>query len=75
MANFPQPTKQQLGQTAYEAYRDHTAGLTWNGYPMPTWAELPHSVQGAWAAAGHRIHEQALADVVEWMSAEKELVL
>jgi hypothetical protein len=38
-------------QLAYEGYAASTGGLTFDGRPMPTWAELPERIQNAWTAA------------------------
>ncbi len=42
---------QNPAQIAYEAYAKATDGLTYDGRPMPAWADLGDRIQHAWAAA------------------------
>ena len=52
-------------QAAYEAYSKYTGGVTFDGRPMPTWAELPDKIRDAWrtaAAAAVRSHALAAHD-------------
>lgn len=42
----------RLGHVAFDAYRDHTNGLTHDGRAIPEWRDLGESVQMAWVAAG-----------------------
>lgn len=43
----------KVGELAYDAYRNKAGGLTYDGKPMPLWADLGDAVQSRWNAAGH----------------------
>lgn len=62
--------KKTPGELAYAAYRDHTGGKTWNGYPMPLWADLPAHVQAAWNTAAHAVRRETLAEVITMLEAQ-----
>ena len=47
------------GQIAFEAYREHQSGLTYDGRPIPYWEELTAPVQGAWEAAAWAVIKQS----------------
>lgn len=58
--------KQRLGEIGYKAYAEYTGGKTWDGKPMPTWAEVVERdrtrgtrVSGAWEAAAAAIAQAA----------------
>lgn len=55
-----------FAQLAYEAYAASTGGKTWDGKPMPTWAEIvertPH-VAKAWTAAAEAAVKAAAGDL------------
>lgn len=56
------------GQRAYEAYREHTGGKTYDGRDMPTWAELVEKspkIAGAWEAAGAAVYRVAVRGTVK----------
>ncbi len=59
------PEPRTLGQTGYEAYAAHTGGLTWDGKPMPTWADIlvregdRPRVTAAWESAAEAIAARA----------------
>lgn len=42
---------QELAQVAYAAYGEATGGKNYQGEPMPAWADLGDTIQGAWRAA------------------------
>jgi hypothetical protein len=53
------------GQVGYEAYRNHTGGISLaSGQPIPEWAQLRPEIKQAWAAA-----ESAHPDAkrIDWM--------
>ena len=58
------------GELAYTAYRDHTSGKTWNGYPMPMWADLPPAVRLAWEAGAQAVRRETLAEVITMLKGE-----
>lgn len=41
----------QDAQRAYEAYAEHQGGKTYQGLPIPPWAEVRPDIQAAWGAA------------------------
>lgn len=43
------------GRLAYEAYATTTGGRTYDGRPMPTWADLGEPIQCAWNAAAQAV--------------------
>lgn len=51
MSDAQKPDANTLARTAYEAYATYTGGKTFDGRPMPTWAELPDRIKSAWQAA------------------------
>ena len=57
------------GQKSYEAYRDHTGGVSLaSGHPIPEWPTLPPAIQRAWAAAEFTIKSpllEAISDEIE----------
>lgn len=55
------------GEVAYEGYRDHTGGLTWNGYPMPMWADLKPDTRAAWEASACAVRRGLLALVLKML--------
>lgn len=59
--------KKSLGEIAYDGYRDHTGGKTWNGYDMPHWADLGEHVRSAWEAGAKAAQRQVLNTVVGLM--------
>ena len=67
---MPELKTKNLGELAYNGYRDHTGGKTWNGYPMPMWADLPAHVQAAWNTAASAVRQDTLAEVITMMQAE-----
>lgn len=44
-----------LAQHAYEAYCKAAGGLTFDGKPLPTWAQLGAERQACWLAATRQI--------------------
>jgi hypothetical protein len=44
-----------LALAAYTAYGDHTGGVNYQDLPMPAWADLGPTIQGAWIAAADAI--------------------
>ncbi len=44
-----------LAQIAYRAYGDWTEWKTSLGKPLPSWSELPMSLQNAWTAAAETV--------------------
>ncbi len=40
-----------LGQLAFNAYNESKGGTTWDGRPIPKWADLGSEVQTAWEAS------------------------
>ena len=44
------------GQIGYEAYRNHTGGISLaSGRPIPEWDKLTGAIREAWEAAGAAI--------------------
>jgi hypothetical protein len=37
-----------LGQIAFEAYNEAVGGKTWDGKPIPAWAEINEKVRNGW---------------------------
>ncbi|MDG9703826.1 hypothetical protein [Streptomyces sp. DH37] len=51
-APAPDPSDTEaLARAAYTAYGEATGSRTWDGRPMPDWAELGETIQRAWSAA------------------------
>lgn len=51
------------GQRAYDAYREHTGGKTFDGRDIPAWewlAEHNPRILGAWEAAGVAVYRDAV---------------
>ena len=46
---------QTAGETAYEAYRYHQNGVSYNGGKIPRWAEVRPDIKSAWEAAANRV--------------------
>lgn len=67
---MPELKPKPLGELAYNGYRDHTGGKTWNGYDMPHWADLPPHVQAAWNTATSAVRRDTLAEVITMLQAE-----
>jgi hypothetical protein len=44
-----------LGQLAFNAYNESKGGTTWDGRPIPKWADLGSEVQTAWEASATAI--------------------
>lgn len=44
-----------LGHIAFEAYCEHTRGLTHDGREVPPWSKLGHKIRGAWEAAASAV--------------------
>lgn len=40
-----------LGEVAFSAYRASVGGKTYDGKPIPAWAELSEPIRQAWQAA------------------------
>lgn len=56
MQTQPETTTLNLGQIGYEAYRQHTGGISLaTGQQLPTYDELNDQVRGAWNKAGAQI--------------------
>ena len=51
-----------LAQIAYCAYGNWTAWKMPEGKPLPTWGELPMSLQNAWTAATETVAIQVRKD-------------
>lgn len=62
--------KKTPGELAYDGYRDHTSGKTWNGYDMPLWADLPPTVRLAWDAGAQAVRRETLAEVITMLKGE-----
>ena len=54
--------KVPLAQIAYRAYGNWTEWKTPGGKPMPSWSELPVSLQNAWTAATETVAIQVRKD-------------
>lgn len=52
-----------LGRTAYAAYGATTGFKNFRGEPMPTWYDLPSTIQQAWVAAGQAVAQAMLQAV------------
>jgi hypothetical protein len=51
----------QLGQTAYEAYRDRADGRSLaSGEPLPAWPQLSPDIREAWQAAALAVVDRAV---------------
>jgi hypothetical protein len=56
---------QQLGQTAYEAYRDQADGRSLvSGEPLPAWPQLNDDIREAWQAAALAVVALAAPGVI-----------
>lgn len=55
----PEETTQTPAQIAYHAYSAATNGRTHDDRPMPTWNQLGHRIQHAWAAAAQAVLDAA----------------
>lgn len=51
-----------LGQIAFEAYSKAMQHKTYDGKPIPHWAELSEAVRNGWEAAA-----RAIVDSTSWM--------
>ena len=67
---MPELNIKSPGELAYDGYRDHTSGKTWNGYPMPMWADLPPTVRHAREAGAQAVRRETLAEVITMLKKE-----
>ena len=44
-----------LAQVAFDAYREHRNGITYDAKPIPSWDNLTPEIREAWGAAAHAI--------------------
>ena len=44
------PDSNECAKAAYAAYAQSTGGKTFDGRPMPAWADLPDQIKSAWQA-------------------------
>ncbi len=49
---------------AYNTYGDFVGWKNYAGLPMPTWADLPEKIRGAWKAATHQTREGFAESIV-----------
>jgi len=48
-----------LAEIAYEAYRDHTGGISLvSKLPIPTWEKLSPEIKAAWEAASIAVRKE-----------------
>ena len=45
----------ELGRAAYEAYGEQAGGLTYDGSPLPSFADLDEERQQCWMAAARAV--------------------
>lgn len=51
-------------QVAYEAYRNHTGGISLaSGQPIPEWSQLRPEIQAAWKASADALRKQIMCPV------------
>lgn len=56
-------TEATMGEIAYNAYRDHTGGISLaTGVQIPEWRFLPKDIKAAWEAAGGAAASQGRAN-------------
>lgn len=53
-----------LGQVAFEAYSAAKSGSTFDGRPIPPWADLGEEVSSAWEAAAGAVAGRVLNAVL-----------
>ncbi len=46
---------QNLGQIAFEAYRERMRKRTYDNKPIPEWVELSDNVRAGWVAAAYAV--------------------
>lgn len=49
-----QPLDERIAREMFEAYNEKAGGKTWDGKPIPPWAEVGEKVQGNWLAAAQK---------------------
>lgn len=49
-----------MAKLAYTAYGNATGGKNFQGNPMPAWADLGETIQGAWLAAATAVYENLM---------------
>ena len=55
---------QEDAEIAYNAYRDHTGGVSLiSGAPIPEWESLRSDIQDAWRASAHALRETMFCPV------------
>jgi hypothetical protein len=64
----------EIAADAYRAYSVSTGNKNFRGEPMPAWADLPESIQAAWAAAVFQVND-ALATALVNAVAERDRLL
>lgn len=47
--------KENLGEVAFNAYREAVGGKAYDGTPIPEWTEISEAVQQAWKEAGFAV--------------------
>lgn len=55
MTNTATQQAQSLGEVAFTAYRQSVGGVTYDGKPIPTWAELSTTIRLAWDVAAQAV--------------------
>lgn len=55
IADVPPLPANGLGEVAFAAYRASVGGVTYDGKPIPQWAELSPTIRLAWDVAANAV--------------------
>lgn len=47
--------EERIGRVAFDAYRSHVGGVTYDGKAIPEWEGLSEQVRSAWVASAEAV--------------------